>query len=169
MNEVWKTIKGWDNFLISNFGNVKSVDRKEPFLNTTRIRFGRVIKTRVLRKYVCVSLKQNCKQKTFLVHRLVAEYFVEKKSGDIVNHIDANRFNNVFTNLEWCSQKENIHHAMKFDNWTKGEKHGCSKLTESQVLYIRDSEEGGFRLAKRLNVSYTTVKRIRARKIWKHL
>lgn len=47
------------------------------------------------------------------VHRLVAESFIEKPESDIslvVNHIDGNKENNHYTNLEWVTQKENCIH-----------------------------------------------------------
>ena len=54
--------------------------------------------------------------KTFMVHRLVAEHFCIKPNSDpklVVNHLDGNRLNNHYSNLEWCTQKENVHHARK--------------------------------------------------------
>lgn len=156
--------------MISNFGRVKSKDRYEDFRGSKRFRKGRPMKTRVLRKYESVGLKQDNRSTTFRVHRLVAEHFCKRKNGqDIVNHIDQNRLNNVYTNLEWCTQKENIHHAMKSETWTRGENHGCSKLTAEQVKYIRTCGIGGYVLSKQMRVSYANIKRIRSYKIWKHI
>lgn len=67
--------------------------------------------------YYRVNLSLNIKknnrtlQKKFSVHRLVAEYFCENSNPhekDQVNHIDGNKLNNTFQNLEWVSQSENI-------------------------------------------------------------
>ncbi len=44
------------------------------------------------------------------IHRLVAEYFVDGYfDGAVVNHIDGNNRNNVASNLEWTTIKDNVH------------------------------------------------------------
>ena len=52
---------------------------------------------------------------------------------------------------------------------SKGEAHGCSKLTDDQVREIRASTENGPAIAKRLGVSTSTIYDIRNRKHWKHI
>ena len=51
------------------------------------------------------------------IHRLVAWEFLEGYSEDnVVNHIDSNTHNNHVSNLEWCTQSQNVYHALNNDN-----------------------------------------------------
>ena len=50
------------------------------------------------------------------VHRLVAENFIVNPKPDeynVVNHIDGNKRNNFYKNLEWCSHSMNAKHAIE--------------------------------------------------------
>ncbi|CAG8616854.1 808_t:CDS:1 [Diversispora eburnea] len=54
----------------------------------------------------------------YMVHHLVALTFCLKEQGkDYVNHIDGNPTNNKASNLEWCTQKENMQHAIHLELW----------------------------------------------------
>jgi hypothetical protein len=62
--------------------------------------------------YYTVGLQINKKKKMFFVHSLVAEFFVAPRRGNLqVNHIDGNKTNNDFRNLEWVTPSQNTKHA----------------------------------------------------------
>ena len=64
--------------------------------------------------YVVVSFGARNKKRLIKTHIAVAENFVcGKKEGLVVNHKDGNKTNNLYTNLEWCTNKENTIHAVK--------------------------------------------------------
>ena len=63
--------------------------------------------------YLYVSLKGN-ENKYCTVHRLVAKVFVPNPNNfEFVNHIDENKSNNIYTNLEWCTKAYNNHYNNK--------------------------------------------------------
>ena len=65
-------------------------------------------------KYRAVSAVVDGKQKHFYVHRLVAEAFIPNPDNlPQVNHLDGDPSNNRVDNLEWCTAKENVRHAVK--------------------------------------------------------
>lgn len=106
--EVWKKIKDFEDYEISNYGRIKSLSK------TLKNRFGFYnSKEKILTSNVGYGgyKFQKIKHKSFSIHRLVAEYFLKNiKNKNIVNHIDSNKLNNHYSNLEWVSSRENTHH-----------------------------------------------------------
>lgn len=91
--------------------------------------------------YQAIKLQFGGKRYHYLVHRLVAKYFLDG-DGDVVDHIDGNRLNNKASNLRYCSQKENLHyHGYEYNS---GCNHYKSYLTEEQITEMRKhyEEEG---------------------------
>lgn len=61
--------------------------------------------------YIQVNLYKEGKKKYMRIHRLVAKYFVPNpENKPIVNHIDGDKTNNHYTNLEWVDNSENVQH-----------------------------------------------------------
>lgn len=100
--EVWKDIPGFENYQISNYGNVKS-------LNYGRTGKPKLLKPTVSGKgYLQVRLSKSGKPNALLVHRLVAMAFVQNLNNrKQINHKDENKFNNNADNLEWCDNQYN--------------------------------------------------------------
>ena len=102
--EIERDVVGYEGlYSIDIFGNVTRLsDNKE--MKQQMNKFG----------YVNVSLRKNGKQKQHKVHRLIANAFIPNpQNKEQVNHIDGNKAHNVVWNLEWCTCKENINHAVK--------------------------------------------------------
>ena len=101
MKEVWKEIEGHGGYMVSNYGNVKSLS-----FNKTGVE--KILTPCVDKKgYLFVSLHG----KQLRVHRLVALAFLPREEGkDIINHKDENKQNNAVWNLEWCTPSYNLNY-----------------------------------------------------------
>ena len=166
----------YEKLYISNYGNVKKIiNGKERYCKIT---FD------LSKGYNVVSLmiydKNIKKQITFLVHRLVATYFVDKIDGcDVVNHINTNKKDNFYKNLEWTTTKGNMIHASRngLCHPVFGENHYISKLHENDIYYICDLINKGYKnveIAKIMNnnsvdISRQAINQIRIGKSWKHI
>ena len=82
--EMFLPIDGYDNYLVSNFGNVKN-SKTNMIMKQCNHRQG----------YKLVSLKENGKWKLLSVHRLVGIAFLENPDNKpFIDHIDNNPSNN---------------------------------------------------------------------------
>ena len=103
MSELWKLIHGYENYAVSNFGNVKNVVS------------GVILKPQPRRHgYLSVWLYADGKGKQLSVHRLVAEAFCEKSDGqNEVNHLNEIKTDNRAENLAWCTKSENCSYGSR--------------------------------------------------------
>lgn len=135
--EYWLDIEGYEGkYKVSNYGFVKSMN----YNNTKRekIMVGNIDKN----GYKTVTLS-NIKKRTFKVHRLVAQAFIANtESLETVNHLDENKQNNHYLNLEWCTVKDNINYGsgvQRSSNSRKGERNTIKG--EGNPMYGRKHTE----------------------------
>lgn len=164
MKEIWKEIEGYNGFYqVSNLGNVKSVGGQIG----SAIRKPRVLKQSLTADgYPKVRLQRDGKDKTVTVHRLVAMHFVPNPNNEeTVNHIDGNKTNNVYSNLEWTNRSGQMIHAYKLNLKTSrvGSSNSNAKLTPDEVRYIRakykknDREFGSSALGRKFGVTHRVI------------
>lgn len=114
--EIWKDITGYEGtYQISNYGRVKSLDREIHKNNgVIEHRNGQIMKLLLDKDGYCIlglRIKNKIK-KSFRVHRLVAEAFIENPDNlPEVNHKDEDKSNNCVENLEWCTCAYNINYG----------------------------------------------------------
>lgn len=171
---IRKDIPGFEgSYYATTDGNIFSYDKK--WIRSRggiHIHKGGKLELSRSRGYLRVNLQVNKKQKHFLAHRIIAKTFIPNpENKPEVNHLDGNKDNNAYTNLEWATKKENMQHAFDtgIKNSMKGERHGCSKLIEHQVLEILKSKEPQTKLSKIYGVSDATISHIKNNKNWTHI
>lgn len=174
-NERWRDIPGYEGvYQASNLGRIRRIGvvRGAPpkeFIKQYKHKTG----------YMIVKLSMKSKGKNKKVHRLVMLAFTDRHDPSlIVNHIDGNKCNNRLDNLEWCTHKENISHAMLtlkvcYGNHTHGESSPSSILKTESVKKIRELHAAGghtrLSLSRLFNVSKSTIGQIVNRKTWKEV
>ena len=120
---IWKDISGYEGlYQISSDGDVMSLRKKKimkPFDNNGYLRIG---------------LSKDGKRKNYLIHRLVAKAFLVKGVDENeINHIDLNKKNNSYKNLEWVTGSQNVRHAVKEIEGRKA--HLKEKMSDIGIKY----------------------------------
>ena len=171
--EVWKNvvIDGKDTiYAISNFGRIYNKDTARILKPVPDKRKG----------YLMVYLRLGKEKYLRLrVHRLVAFYFVENpdpKNKTQVDHIDSNKTNNAYFNLEWVTPKENVNRAFKSGThpiYTCQEASHAHKSNEEIELICKFMmafpDVPLKKVAEMFDVHYSTIQNLRLHRQWKEI
>jgi hypothetical protein len=155
--ENWKPVKDFEDlFEVSDLGNFRRKDKET-----------NLVQHKTAKGYLTVATAPHGKNKgwkTFRVHREVAKAFIENpENKPQVNHKDGMKDNNVVSNLEWCTAKENTQHAWK-TGLTKpltSEQVKNTKLSDSEVKSIYEKYQKGLdtlrNLCNEAGIGHATV------------
>ena len=136
-SDIWKNIKGYVNYFVSNKGQVRRMD----CIRNGHLKIGRYLKQGTLKsRYPNVRING----KSLLTHRLVAYAFIPNPDNKpFINHIDGNKLNNNVSNLEWCTPYENVQHAnlTGLSNYRKGFHGDWKPIAETvKKLYLYENK-----------------------------
>ncbi len=95
--KIWKTIPEFENYEVSNYAEVRKIG------STTL----KTITIEKRRGYSVVQLWKNNVGRTFLLHRLVGQAFIEGDQSLTIDHKDTNKQNNLPSNLEYVTRAVN--------------------------------------------------------------
>ena len=175
MEEIWRPVVGYEGFYeISNLGNLVRVST----LGKKPCRKPRAFA--VKKGYRAFHMCAKGVRKYRLAHIMVWEAFYGSiPKGVEMNHKNGDRNDPSLENLELVTRSQNIRHSFlvlgKKTNFKpmNGEENGCSKLTDADVLKIRDLyAAGGVRqkdIADKFGVSQRMISLIVRREKWQHI
>lgn len=146
MKEIWRNVKGYEGLYdVSNLGRVKRVERGITRKDGVKTNVKECIIKSHEDDYEKVVLHKDKKKDFLLVHRLVADAFLENENNyKYVTHLDGNNMNNELSNLEWSDKKQPYR----------------KKLCERYVNYIKENVENLSisELASMFRVNERTIK-----------
>lgn len=174
--EEWRDIPGYEGlYQVSNTGRVKSLLRLDA--KGRRIK-GKMMMLRPSHKgYLKVPLTKGGKQKNKFVHNLVVFTFIgTKPEGMQCNHKNGNKKDNHLDNLEYCTGSYNVLHAYRVldrPSALTGEKHWNAKLTQDDIVKIRELYKTGNythkKLANIFGIKSPAIGQIINRQRWTHV
>lgn len=156
----YKIINSYPNYEVSKKGIVRNAIHK----NTLK-------PMKTIHGYLRVGLYNEEGMKKIQIHRIVAEAFIPNpENKPFVNHKDGNKLNNNDWNLEWCDGFENMRHCdlLGLRKMPKGINHHKSKLSDKDVLSIKNDISKTSFIAKKYKVSFTTIWNIKNNKTYKN-
>lgn len=167
--EVWKDVIGFEGrFKISSHGRLLSINGKWKGEKILSPAIG-------MEGYYSTTMRNGKGiEKTIRIHVLVAEVFHDKPNipNVCVNHLDGNKLNNYYRNLEWTDLGRNNSHAVRIGIYDiKGERHPNRKLNNEQVYAIKflRNEFKSHELMNEFKVSREQIRDIRLEKNWRHI
>lgn len=175
MKEIWKDIIGYEGqYRVSNQGTVTSVERRVWNGHKMVLWPAKQVGQRLRGHhggYPAVELSKENKKKPYSVHRLLAIHFIPNPlNKPEVNHINGIKTDYRLENLEWCTRRENMHHADRTGlRNVSGENNYSAKLSPAQVQEIR-SLRGKYSqraLGKMYGVEHCTIGSIHRGESWR--
>jgi len=173
--EIWKPVVGWKGFYeVSNLGRVRSLAHTIMRSNGRRQTFrSRILRPCVLHDrggYLAVSLSRSGKGHTKPVHVLVARAFHGPcPKGQQIRHRDGVTKNCRSTNIRYGTPTQNSEDRLQHGTFLRGERCPSTKLTQKQVIEIRNRAESSSSIAHIYGVSPSTIRNIRHGATWRWL
>ncbi|MBN2743765.1 MAG: HNH endonuclease [Marinilabiliaceae bacterium] len=166
-DEEWKELTFTDKkYEISNYGRVRSFCYDK--------RRGRLVKLGKIKGFYNISVRVDGKKRSFLVHKLTAEYFIPRTSENetVVIHLDWNKQNNHVSNLQWATREDSyrrMHLALQDARRKAGKMVTSSKLRPEDVSVLKGLLEKGVKqtvIARLFCISEMQVTRIKRNENW---
>lgn len=167
MTEEWRWVSGYEwRYEVSSMGRFRSHTARNgcsPGLRVFKSGYG----------YMMVSLSRGDGSKAVQrrLHQLVLEAFVgPRPAGHGTRHLNSDKSDNRVENLVWGTDKDNAQDTLKHGTRASGETSNFAKLTNAQVMEIRQllcDGVGRGDIGRRYGVAAQTIGTIANGKHWK--
>lgn len=164
--ETWKPVKGFSGYEISSEGRLRSrvyslrLGAAPP---EGRILTGGRDKDGYRRAVLCAGGTR----KSLRMAALVAEAFIgERPPGMVLRHLNGVRTDDRVENLAYGTQAENIRDKRAHGTWQSGENSGNHKVTQAEVVGIRNDNRPLKEIAISYNIRPCTVSAIQIGRLW---
>lgn len=183
--EKWADIPGLEGrYQASNLGRIRSLTRIRRFVTRLGNEAFREVSGRILKTsnkvngagYAGFSFGH---KKSMMVHTAVCLAFNGPCRNRTVNHKNFDKLDNRSQNLEWVTHKNNCRHAWAGGrHWKtielnskkyRGVKNPKAKITEEDVIAIRNDPRIGKVIGKEYGIAQANVSAIKRRLTWNHI
>lgn len=172
--ERWTEIKGYEGlYLISDHGRVKSLPKLVEYSNGRIYHYEeKILKLNFSNGYRTISLVKEKEKTTHMAHILVGLHYIPNpENKPFINHIDGDRSNSYYLNLEWSTNSENQLHSYNIlgRKAVRGEQNGIAKLKETDIPLIRSLRNDGMiirEIANVFGVSKEAIRKVLTGKNW---
>lgn len=161
--EEWRDVVGFEGlYMVSSYGRIISLKRTVKNRYSERVINPSIMNPQMNNKgYYNIILRNKGNIQHFLIHRLVAIHFVcNNFHYDEIDHIDGNKANNHFNNLQWCNRVSNMRNKntkeklsqnaskrINEKNWKSKPIVGVSINNSDDILFFKsmcDAKRNGF-------------------------
>lgn len=158
-NVILEDGKFLNDYLVSNYGQVYSY------------KINKLLTPAEINGYLYVTLFYDGVPHSKRIHRLVMMAFAPNENAQFlqVNHINGNKKDNCIQNLEWCTPKENIAHAIETGLKRIGEEHHDAVISNRQVEQICEMLEKEYSYEEIYNTIQPDIEYNNFRKIIYHI
>jgi len=168
--QIWLPLKDFPDYEVSNYGQIRSwkpLRNNSPLPTEPRLLSLHPDKDGYLKTILYTEEGRH----DLRVHILVCKTFNRppKENETIVRHLNGVNTDNRNINLDWGTHKDNSNDSKNHGTYVHGERVNTNKLSENEVVEIRNSTLSVKELAKNYSISEPLVYKIKAREIWKHL
>lgn len=162
--ERWIKCFGFPDYEVSDFGRIRNIHTNK-ILKSHRLNTG----------YLGITIYLKKRRVHKMLHILIVRSFRGlPQPGFETNHKDSDRMNCALSNLEYVTHGQNIKHGYDygFKIKPKGSLHGCAKLSEHDILAIRNLVQNGIKqraIAEQYRIDQSSVSLIISGRTWNHI